>query len=154
MEKGTIRYDQWIEESLRGVILRALMLAEIGALPGDHHFYITFNTTAAGVIIPKPLKSQNPKQMTIVLQHQYENLKVGDDYFEVTLRFGGKPGHLRIPLAAVTSFTDPSVNFALQFKDDGEIKSFAAAEQNKGAADAEGDDITGEVIALDAFRKK
>src|SRR3989338_7549848 len=115
MEEGPIRYDQWVENALRGVVLRALKPAELGALPGDHHFYITFNTDAAGVVIPRHLKNQNPKQMTIVLQHQYENMKVGDDYFEVTLRFGGKPGHLRIPLKAIVVFTDPSVNFALQF---------------------------------------
>jgi len=164
-----IDYDQWIEDALRTVAHRALVFAEEHGLPGEHHFYITYLTTAEGVQIPNFLLAQYPEEMTIVLQHQYEDLKVNDDAFMVTLRFSGRPANLRVPFSTVTAFTDPSVKFGLQY-----AKAANVEEQNAGTSTGTGtstdntsaaqgdsaDDETkkpekkGEVIALDAFRKK
>ena len=85
-------------------------------LKGEHHFNITFATGAPGVRMPARLREQYPQEMTIVLQYQFWDLKVGTDGFEVGLSFGGVPERLTVPLAAVTSFVDPSVQFALQFQ--------------------------------------
>ncbi len=163
MTTDQIDYDQWIEDALRSVVRRALSLVESQGLPGEHHFFITFDTTANGVQIPGPLRAQYPEEMTIVLQHQYENLEVGDDAFMVTLRFNGQPARLRIPFATVTSFTDPSVKFGLQYtKGDGlapssessEVSTEEAAEDQTDTGAEENDAKTGEVITLDTFRKK
>ena len=179
-EYQLLRYDLWIEDALRQVIRRALGYAIEHGLPGEHHFYITFKTAAKDVQFPPYLLAEHPDEMTIVLQHQYESLALSDVGFEVTLRFGGKSEHLKIPFAAVTSFADPSVNFGLQLKavpidedlPEGEIDdhSFAAMSgirdgrdegpdetktQPVGDDDSNGNDVkSGEVIALDAFRKK
>ena len=164
-----LRYDTWIEDALRGVIRRTLDFAAENGLPGDHHFYITYRTDADGIEIPSYLKAENPEEMTIVLQHQFEDLVINEDALWVTLRFNGKPERLRIPFAAVVSFADPSVNFGLQLKmagePEGEIELDTSAAQNFDLDTADlniEQDLpssgagkgTGEVIALDAFRKK
>lgn len=159
MTTDTIDYDQWIEDALRAVVRRALTLAENEGLPGEHHFFISFLTEASGVQIPASLHAQYPEEMTIVLQHQYENLEVGDDAFLVTLRFNGQPSRLSIPFAAVTSFTDPSVKFGLQYTKSGSFENTeeptADTEEDEQTSDAqEGEAKKGEVIALDTFRKK
>ena len=165
-------YDVWIEEALRRVIERALTLATERGLPGDHHFYITFKTGDEGVDVPPYLRAEHPDEMTIVLQHQFENLIVDADGFAVTLRFKGKPEQMVIPYTAITSFADPSVNFGLQLKTvsmdeenlsaldaDGEedcheaIEKLAVTEDNDDSADQD-QPKTGEVITLDAFRNK
>ena len=163
-------YDVWIEEALRRVIERALTLVTEHGLPGDHHFYITFKTGDDGVEVPPYLRVEHPDEMTIVLQHQFENLIVDSDGFAVTLRFKGKAEQMVIPYSAITSFADPSVNFGLQLKtvsiDDedlsaaGEnedyretIEKLAVTEDNDDSADRD-QPKTGEVIALDAFRNK
>lgn len=108
-------YEEMVEDALRGVLRRALaQTAEFG-LPGEHHFYITFATAAEGVHIPNHLHEQHPDTMTIVLQHQYEDLLVTDEAFQVTLSFRGRPEKLTIPFAAVTAFADPYAKFGLQF---------------------------------------
>ena len=114
MDDEALRYDLWIEEALRQVIHRALELTAAEGLRGDHHFYITFRTGNPGVVVPPYLRAQHPDEMTIVLQHQFESLTVDSEMFSVVLRFNGKPEKLEIPLEAVTSFADPSVNFGLQ----------------------------------------
>lgn len=110
-----IPYDDIVQEALRAVVGRVLRTIEAGGLPGDHHFYITFKTTALGVNIPKALIERFPDEMTIVIQHKYWDLKIGDEHFEVGLSFGQVPSHLVIPYSAITSFVDPAVDFALQF---------------------------------------
>jgi len=168
MDNESLRYDVWIEEALRRVIERALNLAADQGLPGDHHFYITFKTGGDGVQVPSYLRAEHPDEMTIVLQHQFENLLVEHDGFAVTLRFKGKPEQLVIPYSAITSFADPSVNFGLQLKtvamDEDELAAMVAEEvddfpMDDAPGDAVGDEDagdakTGEVIALDAFRNK
>jgi hypothetical protein len=112
-----LRYDILVQQALRGMIRDVLI--EIGktkVLPGDHHFFITFDTTAEGARLSDRLRAQYPEEMTIVLQHQFWDLKVGDDEFEVGLSFGGAPERLVVPFEAIKAFADPSVQFTLQFE--------------------------------------
>lgn len=111
-----IPYDEIVQEALRAVVGRVLRQVEhTGELPGDHHFYITFKTQAAGVQIPSHLAQRFPDEMTIVLQHKFWDLVVEDRFFSVGLTFSQVPAKLVIPFDAVTAFVDPAVNFALQF---------------------------------------
>ncbi len=168
-EEEILRYDLWIEDALRNVIRRSLETVRDAGLPGDHHFYITFQTDHEDVTISPWLAAEYPEEMTIVLQHQFDNLLVEQDGFEVTLRFGGKPEHLIVPFDAVSSFADPSVSFGLQLKSmefDDEIDDTMIDELSPedlgiepGANSARLNDVdeeqkSGEVITLDAFRKK
>ncbi|MGQ0588726.1 MAG: SspB family protein, partial [Sphingosinicella sp.] len=118
-----IPYDEIVQEALRAVVGRVLGEVEAsGALPGGHHFYITFKTGAAGVDIPKHLSERFPDEMTIVIQNRFWDLKVREDGFEVGLSFNQAPAKLTIPFSAITGFHDPEVNFQLQFQaqdDDG-----------------------------------
>jgi uncharacterized protein len=110
-----LRYDLLTQDALRGVIRSVLTDAATKGLPGEHHFFITFDTRAEGVQISSRMKAKYPQEMTIVLQHQFWDLKVTDDDFEVGLAFNGIPERLHIPLKAVKAFHDPSVQFGLQF---------------------------------------
>ncbi len=110
-----IRYDLLTQEALRDVIRTVLTDAAVKGLPGDHHFFITFDTRAEGVRMSSRLKATYPEEMTIVLQHQFWDLAVTDDDFEVGLAFNGIPERLHIPIKAVKAFLDPSVQFGLQF---------------------------------------
>ena len=116
MSKDWLRYDRMVEDALRGVVRRALNDVSASGLPGDHHFYLTFRTGEPGVQIAPALKSQYPKEMTIVLQHQFWGLEVGEEQFAVTLSFGGKHERLVVPYRSIVSFADPSVKFGLQFE--------------------------------------
>jgi hypothetical protein len=111
-----IRYDILAQEALRGVVRTVLTDAASKGLPGEHHFKITFNTTAPGVRLSERMRAQYPESMTIVLQHQFWDLAVSDDIFEVGLSFGGAPERLAVPFAAVTTFYDPAVQFGFQFE--------------------------------------
>ena len=111
-----IRYDILAQEALRGVIRKVLTeVAATGSLPGEHHFFITFLTNAPGVRISSYLREKYTEQMTIVIQHQFWDLKVTDSYFEIGLSFSDKPEKLHIPFSAIRGFYDPSVNFELEF---------------------------------------
>jgi hypothetical protein len=111
-----IRYDLLAQEALRGVVRTVLSDAAKNGLPGDHHFFVTFDTCAEGVRLSQRMRAQYPKEMTIILQHQFWDLAVSEDSFEVGLSFGGVPERLLIPFAAVKGFFDPSVEFGLQFE--------------------------------------
>jgi len=112
-----IPYDEIVQEALRAIPGRVLRDIEAtGVLPGNHHFYITFKTQAPDVSIPPWLVERFPDEMTIVLQHKFWDLKVGEDIFEVSLTFNGAPAHLVIPFAAIRFFVDPAVNFSLEFQ--------------------------------------
>ena len=111
-----IRYDVLARDAMRGVLRRVLEDAAKRGLPGDHHFYITFLTRADGVKLSTRLLQQYPEEMTIILQHQFWDLLVTEDRFEVGLSFGGIPEKLVVPFAAIKSFLDPSVQFGLQFE--------------------------------------
>ena len=133
MSVDHIRYDLLTQEALRSVLRRVLQDAQSG-LPGDHHFYISFNTGAPGVRLSKRLRAQYPEEMTIVLQHQFRNLTVNEQAFEVGLSFSGVSEHLVVPFEAIKRFFDPSVQFGLQFETMG-----ATEEGAQGAAPAPAD---------------
>ncbi|MDO8423064.1 MAG: ClpXP protease specificity-enhancing factor SspB [Parvibaculum sp.] len=154
MAEDQMHYDEMAQDALRGVIRKALEVAKGPGLPGEHHFYISFRTRAAGVSISEKLRSQYPEEMTIVLQHQFWNLDVREDGFSVDLTFNKIPETLVVPYSAVHAFFDPSVQFGLQF----EVKQAEApAEAPKAAelvAAADAPKPDGAVVSLDAFRKK
>jgi hypothetical protein len=179
MDEEPLSYEKWVEEALRVVIKRALEQTILNGLPGDHHFFITFLTGHADVDIPAHLQAEHPEEMTIVLQHQFNDLDVTDVGFSVTLTFSGRPCHLLVPYSAIVTFADPAVNFVLQLKmaehskqDTGNsaaspktaatvgVLSGLPRPEGKEVSITEDDDISerdgkmGEIIALDTFRKK
>jgi hypothetical protein len=111
-----IRYDLLAQDALRGVVRSVLVDTAKNGLPGEHHFYISFDTNADGVRMSARLREQYPQEMTIILQHQFWDLAVTDDHFEVGLSFNGVPERLMVPFEAIKSFFDPSVQFGLQFE--------------------------------------
>lgn len=115
MTTDHIRYDVLARDALRGVLRKVLTDAATHGLPGEHHFFITFVSKAEGVKISPRLLAQYPEEMTIILQHQFWDLTVLEDRFEVGLSFGGIPERLIVPFSAIKSFLDPSVKFGLQF---------------------------------------
>jgi hypothetical protein len=172
MSKDWLRYDRMVEDALRGVVRRALIDVSSSGLPGDHHFYLTFRTGDTGVQIAPALRAQYPKEMTIVLQHQFWGLEVNEDGFAVTLSFGGKHERLVVPYRAIVSFADPSVKFGLQFESsalgegDGDtdtatgktvtpkdLNDLPRLIEDKAAGGAKATS-TAQIVALDAFRKK
>ena len=158
MAKPTLRYDKMVEKALRSVVRDALAVTAERGLPGAHHFYITFRTDHVGVDIPDFLRAQYPHEMTIVLEHQFWGLEVDDQRFSVTLSFHSQAQRLTVPLAAITAFADPSVKFGLEFPAEpveaepaaAPVAAIEAPEQKKEPAA----DKAGEVVKLDAFRKK
>ncbi|ABA05606.1 Protein of unknown function DUF1321 [Nitrobacter winogradskyi Nb-255] len=116
MPTDHIRYDLLTSDAMRGVLRRVLTDAAERGLPGEHHFFITFKSKADGVTISPRLLTQYPEEMTIILQHQFWDLIVTEDHFEVGLSFGGVPERLVVPFSAIKSFFDPSVQFGLQFE--------------------------------------
>ena len=116
MPTDHIRYDILAQEALRGVVRTVLDDASKKGLPGEHHFKITFATPALGVRLSDRMRAQYPEAMTIVMQHQFWDLHVDDDAFEVGLSFGGVPERLAVPFEAVTAFYDPAVQFGFQFE--------------------------------------
>jgi hypothetical protein len=144
-----------VEAALRGVVREALARAAANGLPGAHHFYITFRTHFPGLQLPDDLTRQYPEEMTIVLEHQFWELEVGEQSFSVTLSFQNRPERLVIPFEAITAFADPAVKFGLQFQPT-PAEGDASPAEGKGAPPAavEKAEKPGEVVALDAFRKK
>lgn len=116
MPTDHIRYDLLVQEALRSVVRKVLGDAARNGLPGDHHFYISFKTHAPGVTIPAVMRQKYPDEMTIILQHEFWDLSVNGEGFEVSLSFSRKPERLAIPFAAITGFSDPSVpTFGFKF---------------------------------------
>jgi hypothetical protein len=175
MATDHIRYDVLLQDAVRGVLRRVLTDAAEHGLPGEHHFFITFLSTADGVKLSPRLLAQYPETMTIILQHQFWDLVVTEDRFEVGLSFGGIPERLVVPFAAIKRFDDPSVPFGTEFElSDAAAETptanlpavpaasaqpvpapAAAAEsrtdsKDEGAKAGEG----AEVVRLDRFRKK
>lgn len=167
MPEDLMRYDQLAQNALKGVVREALRKVERSGLPGEHHFYIQFDTRYPGVSIGDRLLERYPREMTVVLQHQFYNLIVTEERFQVELSFDNIPEKLVIPFAAVKGFLDPAVQFGLQFElapieaaTNKEIKSAAAAEIKEVSEApatepaAEPDNDAPKVVSLDAFRKK
>ncbi len=170
MAQDLIRYDVLAQEALRGVVRKVMTDVARDGLPGEHHFYIAFDTRAPGVRISQRLREQYPEEMTIVLQHQFWDLAVTEHTFEVGLSFGGVPERLLVPFSAIKGFFDPSVQFGLQFEvvheeDETVQRPRGAASEPaetpaglpkpaKAEEGAEADKAGAEVVSLDAFRKK
>ena len=156
MAQDLFDYPKMVETALRGVMREALARTSREGLPGDHHFYVTFRTQACGVVIPKYLLARYPDEMTIVLQHQFRALEIGEEEFSVSLSFQSRSERLRIPFAAVTTFADPSVNFGLKFEaplaQPGEAAGVPA--QIPPSEAAEPARPAAEIVALDQFRKR
>ena len=116
-------YDALVDDALRGVVRRVLRQVADKGLPGSHHFYISFRSTDPGVRLPDYLRAKYPEEMTIVLQHQYWDLIIAEDFFEVTVSFNKQQERIKVPFAALSAFVDPSVRFGLQFdrKDKGTV---------------------------------
>jgi uncharacterized protein len=173
-----IRYDVLAQAALRGVVHTVLADAARKGLPGEHHFKITFATTAPGVRLSERMRAQYPQEMTIVLQHQFWDLVVSEEGFEVGLSFGGVPERVAVPFDAVTAFYDPAVHFGFQFetidttavdadaappgaeKPSAPASQLPAAENSPKAlptppaASVNESGSGGEVVRLDRFRKK
>ena len=151
-----INYDNLVEKSLKNVAIEALKIAETQGLPGEHHYYITFKTTHPRVSISDQLKEQYPEEMTIVIQHQYFDLKVGSEGFSIGLSFGGIPQTLKISYDSITYFADPYAKFGLSFTtnenelpQDNLLDNLGSLEEPKKVV---GTKAT--VVSIDAFRKK
>jgi len=167
MPEDLMRYDLLAQNALKGVVRDALRIAETTGLPGEHHFYIAFNTRHPGVQLSEKISQRYPREMTIVLQHQYWNLRVLDDRFEVELSFDNVPEHLVIPFDAVKGFLDPAVQFGLQFETANaerrpreveapkpETKPAKAEAMAAAPAEEPAVDDAAKVVSLDQFRKK
>ena len=136
MPEDLMRYDILAQQALRGVVRAALKSVERSGLPGEHHFYIAFDTSHPGTKVSDRLKRKYPEEMTIVLQHQFWGLDVGDDGFRVELSFDNIPEKMEIPFAAVKGFFDPHVQFGLQFEMDEANQNLAEEEAKAAASEA------------------
>ncbi|MDO5646624.1 SspB family protein [Paracoccus sp. (in: a-proteobacteria)] len=151
MARG-IDYGGMMHRAMQGLIGDVLRRVGQDGLPGDHHFFITFDTREHGVEMAQWLRDRYPEEMTIVIQHWFDNLTVDDAGFTVTLNFGNAPEPLRIPFHALRTFVDPSVEFGLRFETQD-------ADDDEPDLDDDGDDDTppppggGEVVQLDRWRK-
>jgi hypothetical protein len=181
MAEDLIRYDVLAQEALRGLVKKVLSEVAKTGIPGEHHFFITFDTRHPGVRVSSRLKSQYPTEMTVVLQHQFWDLTVTDSAFEVGLSFQGVPEKLLVPFHAISGFVDPHASFGLKFDlqpeaaakaeplgelapPAAEARAPAAAKEQKpapkkDAARGDAGKATTEaakapVVSLDAFRKK
>ncbi|WP_201859926.1 SspB family protein [Microvirga soli] len=154
--KDLIRYDLLVQDALKGVVRKVLIDAKDG-LPGEHHFYISFQTDFPGVRLSNRLREKYPQEMTIVLQHQYWDLNVTEHTFEVGLSFSGIPERLLIPFDALTGFFDPSVQFGLKFdsqdEDEEEAPEAAPAPQPVRGASSEPVELKQPRKALPATEK-
>ena len=154
-----MNYEALAQEALRGVIRAALKrAAQPAGIPGEHHFYITFRTRGAGVTVPPDLLAKYPEEMTIVLQHQFWDLKPEEGGFSVVLKFGGAPKKLVVPYPAVTRFYDPHVQFLLQFDPPQEAPApapaLAVVEPPAPEPEKETAPEGPKIASLDQFRKK
>jgi uncharacterized protein len=181
MATDEIRYDLLTQDALRGVVKQVLTQVQRSGLPGEHHLYIAFDTTADGVSVSKRLKEQYPEEMTVVLQYQFWDLQVMAERFEVKLSFNNVPERLVVPFQAIKAFYDPSAQFGLQFgkpgaandsarahmaaalpdlvADAGETTQLGVEPHSEEASDTGVSDVSfvrppAEIVQLDRFRKK
>lgn len=161
MRKSGYDYEKLVHDSLIGVVRHVMADAAINGLPGNHHFYLTFATGHPKAVLPDYLRVQYPDEMPVVLQHQFWGLEIGDEAFEVTLSFKGVQERLRVPFDALTSFADPSVNFALRLGvvaetgNDADANELAApADQSASRPAPVESGESGNVVSIDTFRKR
>jgi len=162
-----IDYGNLMHEAMRGLIRKVLTDVAQNGLPGAHHFFITFDTSHPDAELADWLSDRYPGEMTVVMQHWYDKLDVGDEGFAVTLNFGDAPEPLYIPYDAIKTFVDPSVEFGLRFEsqgeeEDGEVLATppenlpsraAPAPKPADEATAESDGKDADIVSLDSFRK-
>ena len=155
-------YDDLVEESLKNVVKKVLKITAESGLIGNSHFFISFNGNDNDVIVPDELKSNDSSEIKIIIQHQFWDLKATDEHFEVTLSFNGQKKNIYVPYKAITSFTDPSVGFGLQFKVE-EQKKISIEEKKDENVVLENKEVqtkqtnksvSGEIISLNEFRDK
>ncbi|HEY1454658.1 MAG TPA: ClpXP protease specificity-enhancing factor SspB [Roseiarcus sp.] len=180
MATDLIRYDLLVQDALRSVVRKVLADAARAGLIGDHHFNIAFKTQAPGVVVPPAVKSRFPDEMSIILQHEFWDLVVNQDAFEVNLNFSRKPERLVVPFDSITGFTDPSVPFGFKLeprvaepaagrppsatgKQESAPAKTAPAKPPSGSAPAKSGQRAekpaepagqAKVVSIDAFRKK
>jgi len=154
-------YDFLVEESLKNVVKKVLKITSETGLIGNSHFFITFNGDDPSVIVPPELKNADNSEIKIIIQHQFWDLKTSENHFEVTLSFSGEKKNISVPFKAITSFTDPSVGFGLQFKIEDNLKNtnlskIESSDANKLAVTNldDADSKSGEIVSLDEFRGK
>ena len=154
-------YDFLVEDSLKNVVKKVLKITSETGLIGNSHFFITFNGNDTSVIVPPELKNADNSEIKIIIQHQFWDLKTSEDHFEVTLSFSGEKKNISVPFKAITSFTDPSVGFGLQFKIEDNLKNTSLSKIE--SSDPNKPEITnlddsglksGEIVSLDEFRDK
>ncbi len=158
MPDDPLDYPRLVREALLDVPRAALRFIAREGLPGEHHFYVSFRTTHPGVSISPSLRARHPEEMTVVLQHQYWDLAVGDDAFSVTLRFGGVRERLHVPFGALTAFADPVAEFGLRFDHPGETRVVQEPREDgsipvEGDGGRDGEDRAGNVVDIRAFRR-
>lgn len=155
-------YDNLVEESLKNVVKKVLKITAETGLVGNSHFFISFNGNDEDVIAPDELKSTDSSEIKIIIQHQFWDLKATDEHFEVTLSFNGQKKNIYVPYKAITSFTDPSVGFGLQFKVE-DKKIIPKEEKNdekfvlvnkENQSKQKNKTVSGEIVSLDEFRDK
>lgn len=166
MTTDTFDYSAFVDSAMRGVVRDILRQVTATGLPGSHHFFISFRTDFKGVEMSEGLRHKYPREITIVLQHQYWDLLVTESQFKVALSFNNIPEKLTVPFAALTGFADPSTKFGLQFhsepEEEGDVTQPAAGMVQASSAASVPAVAVGEtpkeggaqIIALDAFRKK
>ena len=154
-------YDFLVEDSLKNVVKKVLKITSETGLIGNSHFFITFNGNHPNVIVPPELKNTDNSEIKIIIQHQFWDLKTSDDHFEVTLSFSGEKKNISVPFKAITSFTDPSVGFGLQFKIEDNLKNTSLSKIESSDLNKikmtnveENDQKSGEIVSLDEFRDK
>lgn len=154
MSRG-IDYGNLMHSAMRGLIRHVLTDVAEHGLPGQHHFFITFDTMHPDVVIADWLHERYPDEMTVVIQHWFDNLEVGEDAFSVTLNFGDSPEPLHIPYDAIRTFVDPSVEFGLRFETQDSEDDEEEDDDRLEAAIEVTDDTPhdAEVVSLDSFRK-
>ena len=156
IDKKNIDYDQIVEETLRLVVKKSLELVNEEGLPGDHHFYISFDSTHEGVKVPSELKAGEDNEIKIILQHQFWDLIIDDQKFSVVLSFSGKKKNISVPFNSITSFSDPSVGFSLQFKKDFLTENTTKEKtiSSNKLSEKKNQKFKAEIFSLDAFRSK
>ena len=154
-------YDFLVEDSLKNVVKKVLKITSETGLIGNSHFFITFNGNDPCVIVPPELKNADNSEIKIIIQHQFWDLKTSEDHFEVTLSFSGEKKNISVPFKAITSFTDPSVGFGLQFKIEDNLKNTSLSKIESSDANKpvitnldDADLKSGEIVSLDEFRDK
>ena len=153
----TINYAQMMQKAMQSLMIDVLKKISKNGLPGNHHYFISFDTKFEGVVVADWIKERYPEEMTIVIQHWFDNLEVNTDNFSITLNFGDNPENLTIPWNSISTFVDPSVEFGLRFEDEAneDIDAVEEIPESKMVIIEDDDENNvAEIVSLDSFRKK